>query len=83
METIYKVTTEGDCEGRSTSVLGYCTGIESDIEKFYADRKNYSLSIEKIDVIHITPSSSADRIALLAEKKELERKLNTINEMIK
>ena len=78
-KNIYKVTTEGDCEGRTTSILGYCTGELSDIQAFYDDRKTYSLSIQKIEVLEIKRYSAAERVALVNRKKELEEELERIN----
>jgi hypothetical protein len=77
-EKIYKVTTEGDCEGRTNKTLGYCTGEISDIKDFYDDRKTYTLRVEEFDVIKITPNSKSQRVALVNRKKELEEELKRI-----
>lgn len=84
METqkIYKVTTEGDCEGRSTKTLGYATGIEIDILNYFDDKKEHSISLYEIFVLHITHDSVKERNALIKEKKELEERIKYINSII-
>lgn len=75
---IYKVTTEGDCEGRSTRTLGYCTGHPSDIKKFFDSQKTYEIRLEEIQVRHITETSAKEREELLNKKRELEEQLESI-----
>ena len=83
MEKIYVVTTEGDCEGRGTSTLGYCTGNLDDIRAYYDDRKTYALRVEEIEVVHITSDSTMKRKALIKKKQELEEELDRIKNSIK
>jgi hypothetical protein len=78
MDKLYKVTTEGDCEGRSTMTLGYCTGDPSDIKKFFDNQKTYEIRLEEITVRHITNRSAKEREELLNKKKELEEQLESI-----
>lgn len=80
METIYKVTTEGDVEGRTTRTLGYVTGKRDDIFAYFDDKKAYSISIEPIKVIPILPTSVNEKKLLLQRKKELESELKRIND---
>lgn len=82
MDTIYKVTTEGDVEGRSVATLGYATGDQNDIRNYFNDRKYYSLSLQAITVINVTPQSAKERLALINEKAELETKLKGLSERI-
>lgn len=81
-EKIYKVTTEGDCEGRTTRHLGYAKGNIDDIRVYYQDKKTYELRIEEVDVINITPQSANEKKQLLTEKENLERRLKNINERL-
>jgi hypothetical protein len=83
MEKIYKVTTEGDCEGRTTTTLGFCKGNPSDIQTYFEDRKTYHISLSEIEVLEITPDSAKERKVLIDKKKELEEELENINKRIK
>jgi hypothetical protein len=76
---IYKVTTEGDCEGRTTSTLGYCTGNTWDIEAYFDDKKTYNIHLEKIEVKHITKESAEEKQRLLDRKAIIEEELKKIN----
>lgn len=77
-DKIYKVTTEGDCEGKTNKILGYCTGEISDIKAFYDDRKYYTISVDEIEIEKITPQSKIERQNLVSRKKELEDELERI-----
>lgn len=46
---LWRVTTEGDCEGRSTRTLGIFRGNWYEIALHLADRCCYSLNFEKLD----------------------------------
>jgi hypothetical protein len=46
---VWKVTTEGDCEGRTTSHLGTHEGYIDDIAFALADKCYYSLQFERVD----------------------------------
>lgn len=83
MDKIYKVTTEGDCEGRSTKIIGYATGNESDIKSFYDDRKAYELRLEEIEVVNVTPNSKTERVAMIKRKQELEAELESLKKKLK
>jgi len=80
---IYKVTTEGDVEGRSTSTLGYCTGDPQDIKAYYNDRKCYNLYLTPISVVHIGSGSVEQRKADLELKHKLEAELETVKKRLK
>lgn len=71
MKPVYKVTTEGDIEGRSTATLGYATGEIDDIKAYFEKSKAYNLYVEPIKVIHVTP----DLIVRVEEKKRKYREL--------
>ena len=79
---IYKVTTEGDIEGRTTRILGYCTGDKIDIAKFFDSLKYYSLQIEPLQVQEITPDSANHKAHLIAEKKNLTDRLKEIEKQL-
>lgn len=83
MDKIYKVTTEGDCEGRTTKVLGYAKGNISDISSYYEDKKTYSLNVTEICVLDITYESADNKKELMTQKENLERQLKSINERLK
>ncbi len=84
METIkiYKVTTEGDCEGKSIRTLAYCTGHPGDIRDYYQDQKAYDIYIDAIEVKHITHSDVTKKSDLIERKKQLEAELAYINKTI-
>lgn len=48
--SIYKVTTEGDCEGRTTRDLGVWQGDIIDIALGLADQCAYSLTFKEIEI---------------------------------
>lgn len=50
MLKMYHVTTEGDCEGRSTTDLGIWEGDIADIAFHLADKSYYSLNFSPISV---------------------------------
>jgi hypothetical protein len=79
---IYKVSTEGDQEGKSIELIAYATGSKQDIEEFYQDRKYYNLFIEEIGLAHITQKSVKEKDRLLKEKTTLEERLGDVNGMI-
>lgn len=74
----YRVTTEGDVEGRSILTLGYATGKESDILKYYDDRKAYDIRLEEIKIVAITSYMADHKVDLLKRKTELEKELESI-----
>lgn len=83
MDKIYKVTTEGDCEGRSRKTIAYAMGNQNDIKSFYDDEKYYEISLEEINVHVITPESKEIKKALIERKKELEMELENIKNRLK
>lgn len=82
MVQTYKVTTEGDVEGRSTKTLGYATGNPTDIQKFYEDRMYYSIKVEPITIEVITPQAVMDRITLLKRERDLEDELKRVKSQL-
>ena len=76
--TTYKVTTEGDCEGRTTKILGYATGNPADIKEYYDDQKQYEIRLEAITIVSITDKSAIRKRELLEEKQKLEARLAEI-----
>lgn len=83
MEKIYKVTTEGDCEGRTIRTLGYAKGDISDIQDYYENQKCYGIYVEEIQIINITSESAGNKKKLIKKKEDLERELKNVNERLK
>lgn len=83
MEKIFKVTTEGDCEGKTIRILGYCTGHPGDIRDYYMNDKAYEISVELIEVKHISPADVTKKADLLQRKQQLETELAYINKVVK
>ncbi len=84
METsqIYKITTEGDCEGRSTRILGYATGYPEDIKVFYDDQKEYNIYVENIKVINVNPEAVKEKRSLLKERATIKKRLGELEKII-
>jgi len=82
MITIYKVTTEGDCEGRSVKTLGYCTGNPADIELYFQDQKAYSIQLDILNIKHIDPATVKTKAELLQRKKDIEQELQYIKQQL-
>jgi len=81
-EKIYQVTTEGDCEGKSTRTLGYCKGEISDIKAYFDDKKTYEIRVSEINVSVITSKSAEEKQLLMSRKKSLERQLEDIKKQL-
>lgn len=67
---IWEVTTEGDCEGRSTRRLGVFEGYLDDIALALADKTYYSLHFTKIDIHtldHVPPKKNSVEVTLNIE----------------
>lgn len=63
----WKVTTEGDCEGRSTRQLGIHAGFIDDIALALADQCCYSLTFTKVDpyyLKHMPPKANKVDVTL-------------------
>lgn len=58
----WQVTTEGDCEGRSTRNLGVYVGYLDDIAFALAEKCCYSLEFTKIDTEIPTPKKVLDQV---------------------
>ena len=82
-EQIYKVTTEGDCEGRTTKILGYARGNPNDIKLYYDNKKCYSVSTDLIDIINITPDTVREISNLTSRQKQLKAELAEIEKKLK
>lgn len=82
-QTTYKISTEGDCEGRTRSTLGYATGDVEDIRIYYDDRKYYNLYVDEISVFNVKPESVSEIKMLLQEKASLEKRLADIQDLTK
>ncbi len=84
METIqmYKVTTEGDEEGRSTTTLGYAIGCPDDIKAFYDDQKLYRIRITEIQVIRVNRESLKEKRGLQEEESNLRKRLGELEKML-
>jgi len=81
-ETIYHVTTEGDCEGRTTRTLGYASGALVHIEEFFNNQKTYSLTITPIKVLKIKANSAKEKHDLLLLKKRLQSEIDAIDQKL-
>lgn len=57
--SVYHITTEGDCEGRTTKSLGYFSGDLETILLHLAKSSYYSLKVEEI-VVKDTASTTLD-----------------------
>ena len=76
MERIYRVTTEGDCEGKSKREIAYAKGNQKDILRFYDSEKMYEIYLKEIIVKNITPEmvETNDEIVAKIKKLDEERK---------
>src|SRR3989338_8070629 len=90
-EHTYRVTTEGDEEGRGPLVtLGYAIGKEEDIKAFFDNKKYYNIYVEPIEIFNITPEALDEKMKLVSERekslreiKDLEQKIRDIQNQIK
>jgi hypothetical protein len=82
-QEIYVVTTEGDCEGRTTRTIGYATGDPEDIKAYYEPQKMYEIKLEKAKVMQINPQAVQTRRNLLDEKRDLEEKQADLEKRLK
>lgn len=82
MEKIYKVTTEGDQEGKTTKLLGFCTGNIEDIKMFFNNEKYYSIYVDEVNVKHISKDMGIDRANLHKRKLDLEKELDNVKKQL-
>lgn len=82
MKKIYQVTTEGDCEGRSTRTLGFASGEQNDIMRYFDDQKYYDIRLHEITIIDVTKDSVVEKKKLIDRKKELEEELSRIKKRL-
>lgn len=59
---LWQVSTEGDCEGRSTRNLGVWEGFIDDIALHLADKVMYNLWITPVDINKVTEKPKARRV---------------------
>jgi len=79
---VYHVSTEGDCEGRSMTSLGYATGEVVDIRNYFLHLKTYELKIEPITVLHITKNSLKEKFELMQMKRHLQSEIEKIDKQL-
>lgn len=79
---VYKVTTEGDCEGRSTHTIAYARGDPEDIIVHYDKMKMYRIDLTPITIHDVTPESVKKTRDLFDEKKDLEKRLEEIQKSL-
>ena len=77
---IYQVTTEGDCEGRTTSNLGIWEGDIVDIALGLADRCAYSLTFKEIKIQTAKQPTRAE-VDVTIWASDIERKDMTITNL--
>ena len=78
METIYRVTTEGDCEGKSTREIAYAKGNQKDILRFYDSVKMYEIHLTEIIIKNITPEMAETNDEIVARTKKLDEERNQL-----
>ncbi len=78
----YRVTTEGDCEGRSIRTIAYARGDPKDIKAYYDKEKVYTIELTPITIHDVTPESVKETRNLFDEKKDLEARLGEIKESL-
>ena len=81
-ETVYKVITEGDCEGKSLTVIGYARGNKRDIETYFEKEKEYTIILRPIKIHDVNPETIKEKKDLLEERKNLEQRLKEIKEWL-
>lgn len=79
----YVVKTDDGIDGRTCHTIGYATGNLEDIKRFYRPRATgYELYVEPIKVLVVTPDSAKEAQQLSVERKNLEARLDEINEVL-
>ncbi len=78
MERIYRVTTEGDCEGRTTREIAYAKGNQKDILRFYDSEKMYEIHLREIIIKNITPEMAETNDEIVARIKKLDEERNQL-----
>ena len=78
MERIYRVTTEGDCEGKSTREIAYAKGNQKDILRFYDSVKMYEIHLTEIIIKNITPEMAETNDEIVARIKKLDEERNQL-----
>ena len=78
MERIYRVTTEGDCEGKSTREIAYAKGNQKDILRFYDSVKMYEIHLTEIIIKNIAPEMAETNDEIVARIKKLDEERNQL-----
>ena len=78
MERIYRVTTECDCEGKSTREIAYAKGNKKDILRFYDSVKMYEIYLTEIIIKNITPEMVETNDEIVARIKKLDEERNQL-----
>ena len=78
MERIYRVTTEGDCEGKSTREIAYAKGNEKDILRFYDSEKMYGIYLKEILIKNLTQEMVETNDEIVAKLKKLDEERNQL-----
>ena len=81
-QNVYEIKTQGDCEGKTTTTLGYAAGNKEDIREYFQDRKMYSLQLYEINIVQVQPGSVVRRNKLKEEKDGLEQRLKEIKDAL-
>lgn len=63
--------------------IGLATGTVEDITAYYDDKKGYGLRIDQANITNVPDGYAVKRDALIAEKRQLEKRIQTIEAMIK
>ena len=82
-EKVYQVTTEGDCEGRSVSIIAYARGDPIDIKIFYDHQKMYGIKLREINIVNVLSESVGERRSLIEERGKLEERLTEVKDLLK
>lgn len=77
---VYKVSTDDGVGGANH--LGYVTGSELDIKKYFEPKKLNEIYLNEILVKEITPELANTTDNLNQEKKKLEVRIKEINEIL-
>lgn len=64
--------------GERCMTLGYATGNEAAIKRYYDDKKGYGLRISMLKVVNITDKEADERAKLIQEQKDLQVRLSRI-----
>lgn len=86
---VWQVTTEGDCEGKSTRNLGVYSGRLDEIAFALAEKSLYALSFKKLDLTIPTPTKARERVNVVLDitsgawDMTAEERVSAFREMLK